>query len=120
MNNCIYQCYGFDVPLAWAGVQYTYLLVIQVAAFILSVVTRKVKIKVLNDSKEMMAIVYTSTIILLILGVFTFALGTRLILTEIFFGLGVLIATTVFLALTFVPKVSLLLFPPTPPLNMKE
>ena len=87
------------------AVEYIFLVIIQIAAFILSIATFKVKIKVLNDSREMMIIVYTTTTILIILGIFTFALGTKFILNEVLYCLGVLIATTVFIALTFVPKV---------------
>ncbi len=105
MDNCVYQCFGFSVGLAWVAVEYIYLLLIQVTAFILSIITWKVKIKVLNDSKEMMAIVYTSSGIMIVLGIVTFALGTRFILNEVLFCLGIMAATTVFLSLTFVPKV---------------
>ena len=106
MNNCIYTCYGFDASLVWVGVEYVYLLIIQVAAFVLAVLNWKVTIKVLNDAKEMMVIVYTSSVILIVLGVFTFVLGTRLILNETLFNVGIFIATTVFLSFTFIPKVS--------------
>ena len=105
MNNCVYECYGFSVGLAWVAVEYIYLLMIQVAAFVLAILNWRVKIKVLNDSKEMMAIVYISSGIMIILGIFTFALGLRYILIEAVFCLGIMIATTVFLSLTFIPKV---------------
>ena len=71
----------------------------------LTILTRKVKIKVLNDSKEMIIIVYSSTIIMLILGVFTFNPKYRFLLEEIVFCGLVMLATTIFLALLFVPKV---------------
>ena len=105
MNNCVYQCYGFTLSLAWVAIEYIYLVLIQVAAFILAIVTRKVKIKVLNDSREMFIIVYTSSSIMLVLGIVTFVISTRFILIEVLFGFGIMMATTVFLALTFVPKV---------------
>lgn len=105
MSNCIYQCYGFSVSLIWVAVEYVYLLIIQVAAFILAILNWNVKIKVLNDSREMMAIVYTSSCIMIVLGVITFALSVRFTLNEAIFSMGVMIATTIFLALTFVPKV---------------
>lgn len=106
MNNCIYQCYGFSPALVWIALEYVYLLTLQVAALILAIVTRKVKIKVLNDSKEVVIVVYSSTTILLILGVFTFALGTRFILNEVLYCTGIILATTIFLVFVFVPKVS--------------
>ena len=107
MNNCIYGCYGFTVRLVWAALQYLYLMLLQVVAFVLALITRKVQIKVLNDSKEMFIIVYTSTTIMVGLGIITFALGSRLILNEALFCGGILLATTVFLVFIFVPKVSI-------------
>lgn len=106
IENCINQCYGFSPALAWVALEYIYLLSLQVAAFILAILTRKVKVKVLNDSKEMIIIVYTSTTIMLVLGVFTFALSTRFILQEVIFCGLIMLATTIFLTVLFVPKVS--------------
>lgn len=107
VNNCVYQCYGFTASLGWLAVEYIYLLLLQVAAFILAIITRKVKIKVLNDSKEVVFIVYTTTAIMIVLGIFTFAVSSQLVLTEAVFCGGVMVATTIFLAFVFVPKVSL-------------
>ena len=105
MNNCVYQCYGFTVSLAWVAVEYVFLIIIQVAAFILALLNWKVKIKTLNDAKEMMVIVYTTSAIMVVVGIITFALGVRSILNDALVCLGIMFATTVFLALTFVPKV---------------
>lgn len=105
MRNCIYQCSGFTINLIWLAVQYVYVLLVQVAAFILAIITRKVEIKVLNDSKEMFAIVYLSTPIIILLGLITFVFNSRFILNEVLFCGGVMIITTVFLGLLFVPKV---------------
>ena len=87
--------------------EYVYLVLLQVAAFILAIVTRNVQIKVLNDSKEMTVIVYSTSVVLLILGVITFAFDTRFALGEGLFGFGMMLGTTIFLAFVFVPKVSL-------------
>ena len=105
IEYCIQQCYGFRTALVWAALEYIYLLLLQVAAFVLAILIWKVEIKVLNDSKEMMIIVYTSTTIMVILGIFTFALSTRFILQEIFFCGLVMLATVVFLSFLFIPKV---------------
>ena len=86
--------------------EYVYLTLIQVAAFVLAIATRNVKIKVLNDSKEMTVIVYTTSIVMLVLGVILFAFNTRFTLDEVLFGFGIMLATTILLAFVFVPKVS--------------
>ena len=103
--NCVYQCYDFSPALIWVGIEFVYLFILQVAALVLAIATRKVKIKVLNDSKQMAIIVYTTSTVMLTLGVVTFAISSRLVLNEVLYGLGLMLATSVFLGLVFVPKV---------------
>ena len=106
VENFIYQCYGLSVSLAWVAIEYLYLVSLQVAAFVLAILTRKVKIKVLNDSKEMMIVVYSTSTIMLVVGVLTFAFDTRLILDQVIFCGLVMVATSVFLTFVYIPKVS--------------
>lgn len=87
------------------GLGFSYLVFLQVVAFVLAVVTRNVNIKVLNDSKEMAIIIYVSSVVLLVLGVVTFSLSSYLIITETLFNGGVMLATTVVVFFLFVPKV---------------
>lgn len=68
--------------------------------------TRKVKYTGLRDSKFVAAIIYVSSLILVVLAVDTFILNTYLNTYGAIFSLGILILTTAFLLLTFVPKVS--------------
>ena len=68
--------------------------------------TRKVKIKALNDSKEIAAIIYINSIMLAILAVTEFALQEYHDVYAAVFGLALLIEATLFLGLIFVPKVS--------------
>ena len=78
---------------------------LQVAAVILAFKTRKVKIKALNDSKYVAAIIYiTSTVI--VARIIAFALDYYIITTEVLFSGGLMLATTVFLGFIFIPKVS--------------
>ena len=92
-------------PLVSAGVSLAYLVLLQVMAFILALATSKVKIKVLNDSKEMAIIIYTTSVVLLVLAIITFGLNSYSIVTEVLFSGGIMLATTIVLALLFVPKV---------------
>ena len=71
----------------------------------MAIATRKVKIKVLNDSKQLAVITYTTTTMMLILGAFIFAIPDLLILEEVTFVFGIYLATTVYVILLFVPKV---------------
>ena len=79
---------------------------LQVAAFILTVITRKVKIKVLNDFKSMTLIVYTTTSVMVVMCIVIFSPYFGFISNEAVFTGGIMLATTVFLTFLFIPKVS--------------
>lgn len=68
--------------------------------------TRKVKFPGLNDSIFVAAIIYTSSLVLVILIANAFILSNYLNAFGAIFTVGIMILTTVFLALTFVPKVT--------------
>lgn len=87
---------------------YAYLALLQAVALILAIKTRKVKIRTLNDSKYVAALIYISSITLAVLALLTFALGVYLNLTAAVYNGGLLFVTTAFLLLLFVPKVSVL------------
>ena len=79
-----------------------------VVALILAIKTWKVKIKTLNDSKYVAALVYISSVIVAVLALLSFAFGVYLNLTAVVYNGGILLITTIFLLLLFVPKVSVL------------
>ena len=78
---------------------------LQLIGFILAVQTRKVKIKALNDSKYVAAIIYVTSIVLVVLVLVTFALSRFLTIAEVFFSGMLMLGTTAFLSLIFIPKV---------------
>ena len=67
---------------------------------------RKVKIKGLNDSKEVSAILYITSVILAVILVVNFVLGDYIDVDGFVYGFGVATAVTIVLLFTFVPKVS--------------
>ena len=67
--------------------------------------TRRVKIKALNDSKEIAVIIYINSITLALLAVVEFALNRYHEVYAALFGLGLMVGATLFLTLVFVPKV---------------
>ena len=69
---------------------------------------RRVKVKALNDSKEIAAIIYINSIILAVLAVTQFALENYHNVYAAMFGLALLIDATMFLGLIFIPKVRLI------------
>ena len=68
---------------------------------------RRVKVKALNDSKEIAVIIYINSIILTLLAVTQFALETYHDAYAAMFGLALLVDATLFLGLMFIPKVRL-------------
>ena len=70
--------------------------------------TRKVKIRALNDSKEIAAIVYINSLILVLLAVTELALHQYHYIYAALNGIALLVGGALFLGLTFVPKVTLL------------
>ena len=87
------------------GIIFCYLILLQVAAIVLAIQTRRVKIKVLNDSKYIIALIYISSITVIVVGVVQFVLGAVININELIVSGAFFIATTSFLSLTFVPKV---------------
>ena len=69
---------------------------------------RRVKIKVLNDSKEIAVIIYINSIMLVLVAVIEFALSAYHEVYAALLGLGIMMAATLFLILVFVPKVQLI------------
>ena len=80
--------------------------VIQLVAVILAFSIRKVKIKGLNDSKEISAIVYITSIILVLTIVMTLALRDFINVSGTVNAVGYSTAATVVLGFIFIPKVS--------------
>ena len=86
---------------------FVYLGLLQFVGLILAFQTRKVKIYALNDSKPIAALIYISSIALVVIVLISFILrGSINISAAVFFG-GIILLATTFLALIFVPKVSL-------------
>ena len=85
---------------------FLYLLSLQIIAIVLAVHTRNVKIKVLNDYKFVSTLIYIASVAWFMLGILTFFLPWDAVsITEMLFSVGILIITTAFLSLTFIPKV---------------
>ena len=103
-ENHIYICTRRQ-SVIWLGVSFAYKGSLQVIAMFMAFHTRRVKVKALNDSKEIAAIIYFNSIILSILAVTEFALQHYHDVYAALFGLALLIEASLFLGLIFVPKV---------------
>ena len=93
--------------LYWNIFVFAYLAILQILGMMLAFQTRRVKVKSLRDSTFVAANVYISSIVIIIFILVTFALRTYTNAHSAIFSTGILVLTTSFLALTFVPKVSL-------------
>ena len=89
----------------WLGVLFGYKIIFQAVGVILAFKIRKVKIRGLNESREVSAILYITSSILAVTIVAVFFLGEYIDVEATIFGFGLCTATTVVLALTFVTKV---------------
>lgn len=103
-RNFIYIC--GENSVVWLSISYAYKGLLQLVAMFMAFHTRKVKIKALNDSKEIGAIVYINSIILVLLGVTELALRKYHYVYAALYGTALNIGGSLFLGLTFVPKVS--------------
>ena len=92
--------------MAVFGVLYGYKGLLQAIALILAFRTRKVKVKGLNDSKYIAAAVYITSIVLTVIIVSTYTLDDYVNVFPAVVGAGLLVGTTMILALVFIPRVS--------------
>ena len=103
----VWQCYASSFSLSYLSIVliYTHLAILLIIALILAIKTRKVKIKTLNDSSQVAALIYISSITLGVLALTNF-LPVNLNLIAAMYNGGILFVATIYLLLLFVPKVS--------------
>ena len=93
--------------LIWLSISYVYQALLQILAMFMAFHTRKVKIKSLNDTKEIFALVYLNSIILVFLAVTEFALQFYHNSHVGLLSLAHTVSATLFLSLVIIPRVSL-------------
>ena len=100
------MCYeGASPSFFWQIFIFVLFAVLQVIGILLAFQTRKVKLRGLRDSKIIAAIIYISSIVLVVLALVTFSLRTYINIGTGLFAGGIFILTTIFLSLIFIPKV---------------
>ena len=80
--------------------------ILQLVGIILAIQTRHVKIQALSDSKFVAALIYITSISLIINALVGFVLATFINVVSFLLSAGIIVVATLFLLLTFVPKVS--------------
>ena len=102
----MWQCYSSgSVPVIFDLIIFIFLGLLQFVGIILAFQTRKVKITVLNESKSVTALIYISSIVLVVIVLITFILRSYINLSAAVFSGGIIILATFFLGLSFIPKV---------------
>ena len=103
----MWQCYeSGSIPFVLDLLIFVYLGLLQLVGIILAFQTRKVRIPILNDSKSVTALIYISSIVLVVIVLITFILRGYINICAAMFSGGVILLATFFLVLSFIPKVS--------------
>ena len=105
VNYCTYSCYRSTTAVAFQALIMATLFLLQAIGIFLAFQTRKVKVKVLNDAKQVTAIIYVTSVCVLLIIMTTFALGSFLNTSSAVFSFSIAAASTAFLILIFIPKV---------------
>ena len=88
------------------GVLYGYNILLHLAGVVIAFKTRKVKVKVLNDYREIILATCISGIVLVLILVFTYTVTDRINLYSVLTSFGLFVAATAIMVLVFVPKVT--------------
>ena len=106
VNNVVWVCFSSaSAPFFIDIVIYAYLIILQLIGITLAFQTRKVKIVALNDSKYVATIVYLSSIFLIMMILVNFTLPSFIDVSSGIFVGGTVIIASLFLGLTFIPRV---------------
>ena len=104
-QHSFYRCYS-DSQVIWLFMSYIYKFLLQIAAIYFAFMSRKIRVKALNDSKQIAAIIYVTSL-LLVISAFGFWIGLLYLNTSTaVFAAAQLVTATVFLGLLFIPKAS--------------
>ena len=103
--NCIFVCDSKKGYTIWHGVLFGYKALIQVVAILLAFGTRKVKVKGLDDSKYIAAIIYVTSICLVVVIISFMTLQDKVNTVAAIYSFGFWCGATTILLLVFVPKV---------------
>ena len=100
----IYTCNSLarDVTL---GVLYGYKILLHLATVVMALKTRKVKVKGLNDYREIVLATYVSSFVLVIILVFTYTVADQINLFIMLTSFSLFVGATAIMVLVFVPKV---------------
>ena len=101
----VYTCNSTarDITL---GVLYGYKALLHAATVVMALKTRKVKVKGLNDYREIVLATYVSSFVLVIILVFTYTVADQINLFTVLTSFSLFVGATATMVLVFVPKVT--------------
>ena len=109
-DHYIIICGNPPPDYAVTAISVTIKFALHVIAIVLAIRTRKIEVEAVNDAKEIQAIVYISTALIIIAMVCNFTLEGYANLYGILLGILTLLDSATFLGLTFIPKVGYTVF----------
>ena len=104
IENYVFVCSNTG-SIVWLAISDIYQGLLQILAMFMAFHNRKVKIKGLNDTKEIFALVYLNSITLVLLAVTEFALQSYHNAHDGLLSLAHIVGATLFLSLVIVPRV---------------
>ena len=104
VQYCVYNCFT-PASFPWLITCFLYLALLQFIAVILAIQTRNVKIRILNDSKEVAIIIYFTSFVMIVMLASTFILSDYNNVSDGIFGSSLMVSTSVTLIVVFLPKV---------------
>ena len=106
----VWQCHeSGSIPFVFDVLIFVFLGLLQLVGIILAFQTRKVRISILNDSKSVTALIYISSIVLVVIVLITFILRGYLNVSAAMFYGGIILLATIFLIFIFIPKVRMVI-----------
>ena len=106
ISHFVFVCVTNE-SIVWLAISFAYKGLLQIVAMFMAFHTRNVKIQSLNEAIEIAGLVYINTIILVVVIVAGFAFNNYHDTHASLYGLAMIVDATLFLTLTFVPKVGL-------------
>ena len=105
-DHYIIICGNPPPDYAAAAITVTIKFAINIAAIVLAIRTRNIEVEAVNDAKETQAMVYISTVLIILLVVCNFTLEGFANAYGLAVGILSYLDCATFLGLTFIPKVS--------------
>lgn len=105
VESCIIRCNENIYYIIWASFNVVHKVCLHIVAIILAILTCKVKVSILNDSKYTAVGVYISTLLTVILLIVVFQLESYNNISVSFISFDTFLDSVTFLVLIFFPKV---------------